>query len=247
MTLQHAPEHGAVSHGEHTFPYTITRSRKRRKTVGIVLGEGGAVRVSAPVKLSVADVQRIVQGKARWIARRTAEDAQRPAPIRFRTGETLPYLGRQVPLVVEAEDNERVHISLHQWTFRITVPESLRGERRREAIRAALTDWYKRRAADRIASRVHHWTPETGCRPRRLLIRDQRERWGSCAIDGTLRFNWRLVMTPPALLDYVVVHELLHLKVRSHAPSFWRRVEAVLPDYKERRARLIEAGRRLPI
>ncbi len=83
--------------------------------------------------------------------------------------------------------------------------------------------------------------------PPRVLIRDQRLRWGSCAPDGTLRFNWRVVMLKPSLIEYVVVHELAHLTHPNHSPSFWGLVTEVMPDAQERRARLREEGRTLPL
>ena len=81
----------------------------------------------------------------------------------------------------------------------------------------------------------------------RVLVRDQRQRWGSCAPDGTLRFNWRATMLPPALIEYVVVHELAHLTHRNHSTDFWGLVSEAMPDAQQRRQRLREAGRTLPL
>ena len=78
--------------------------------------------------------------------------------------------------------------------------------------------------------------------PSRVLIRNQRKRWGSCSSDGSIRLNWRVVMAEPALIDYVVVHELAHLDVMNHSPRYWKRVERVMPDYKARRKRLNDVG-----
>ena len=108
--------------------------------------------------------------------------------------------------------------------------------------------WYRARASERVPACVARWHPRLGRGPApRVLIRDQRQRWGSCAPDGTLRFNWRAVMLEPALIDYIVVHELAHLAVRSHSPEFWRIVTAAMPDAQHRRRRLREAGRSLPL
>lgn len=108
--------------------------------------------------------------------------------------------------------------------------------------------WYRGRAEERLPASVARWQPRLGrgSAPR-VLIRDQRQRWGSCAPDGTLRFNWRAVMLEPSLIDYIVVHELAHLSVRSHSPEFWRIVTAAMPDAQHRRRRLREAGRSLPL
>ena len=108
--------------------------------------------------------------------------------------------------------------------------------------------WYRARAGERVPACVARWHPRLGRGPApRVLIRDQRQRWGSCAPDGTLRFNWRAVMLEPALIDYIVVHELAHLAVRSHSPEFWRIVTGAMPDAQHRRRRLREAGRSLPL
>lgn len=108
--------------------------------------------------------------------------------------------------------------------------------------------WYRGRAEERLPDCVARWQPRLGrgSAPQ-VLIRDQRQRWGSCAPDGTLRFNWRAVMLEPSLIDYIVVHELAHLSVRSHSPEFWRIVTAAMPDAQHRRRRLREAGRSLPL
>ena len=122
------------------------------------------------------------------------------------------------------------------------------GGERRERIRRAVVAWYRARAGERVPACVARWQPRLGRGPApRVLIRDQRQRWGSCAPDGTLRFNWRAVMLEPALIDYIVVHELAHLAVRSHSPEFWRIVTAAMPDAQHRRRRLREAGRSLPL
>lgn len=108
--------------------------------------------------------------------------------------------------------------------------------------------WYRGRAGERLPACVARWQPRLGRGPApRVLIRDQRQRWGSCAPDGTLRFNWRAVMLEPSLIDYIVVHELAHLTVRNHSPEFWRIVSSAMPDAQHRRRRLREAGRSLPL
>ena len=227
-----------------------------------------------------------------------------PAPRRFVSGETLPYLGRNVRLIVEPSVSgaRSPEVRFDHWRFRIAVPPNLGdgfstgggvggvgtgiggagtgdgggvdgvgagvgndgvgdgfgagigadgagdGGERRERIRRAVVAWYRGRAEERLPACVARWQPRLGrgAVPR-VLIRDQRQRWGSCAPDGTLRFNWRAVMLEPSLIDYIVVHELAHLSVRSHSPEFWRIMTAAMPDAQHRRRRLREAGRSLPL
>ena len=127
-------------------------------------------------------------------------------------------------------------------------PEVLEGEERCQRIRRAVAEWYKGRAADRLWASVQRWWPRlgNGGEPK-LLIRDQRQRWGSCAPDGTLRFNWRVMMLEPSLVEYVIVHELAHLSVNNHSDDFWGLLASVLPDVEQRRRRLREAGKLIPL
>ena len=240
-------ERGSVRFGATTIPYAIIRSRRRKKTIEITLDPAEGVIVSAPVNVPSEDIARVVHRRAGWIVRKSTEAMLHPRPKQFVSGESLPYLGRQVRMFVDSSDVKRASVHFDHWTFRIVVPEQLAGEARRKAILAAVTAWYKRRAEGRLTARARVWSEKLGVAPTRVLTRDQRQRWGSCAPDGTIRFNWRVVMTEPSLIDYVVLHELLHLKVRNHGREFWAQMAAFMPDYKVRRSRLREFGPTLVI
>ena len=111
--------------------------------------------------------------------------------------------------------------------------------------RAALTQRYIAAAREYFPKRAAHFQQFTGGTYNRITIRDQKTRWGSCSAKGTLSFNWRLMLAPPAILDYVVVHELCHLTHMNHSPAFWQAVEAVCPDYRDSRRWLKEHGQEL--
>ena len=167
---------------------------------------------------------------------------------RFVSGETLPYLGRNVRLIVEPADVPSPDVRFDHWSFRIAVPIGLDESRRYDGIRKAIVRWYRQRAAQRLPRTVELWRKRMGWpETPGVLIRDQRQRWGSCAPDGTLRFNWRVAMVHPELAEYVIVHELAHLKVSSHSAEYWAQVSSLLPDAQQRRQRLREAGKMLPI
>ena len=159
-----------------------------------------------------------------------------------------PYLGRNVRMVVSPGDVRAPEVRFDHWRLMITVPRDIPEERRSESIRRAIVAWYQRRAEVRVKASVVRWWPRFGGRTQfQVLIRDQRQRWGSCAPDGTLRFNWRVAMLRPDLAEYVVVHELAHLKVRSHSAEFWGLLSQSMPDAQQRRQRLREVGRSLPM
>ena len=240
-------ERGSVRFGESTIEFEVQRSQRRRKTVQITV-DGGGVQVAAPVTTPADELRRIVRKRAAWIMRRSTAETLAAAPKRFVSGETLPYLGRNVRLLVEHADVRSVSVRFDHWRFRVTVPTGASDCERYAGVRRALVAWYRKRASARLLISVERWWPRLGHGDRpQVLIRDQRRRWGSCAPDGTLRFNWRAMMLEPALVEYIVVHELAHLSIKNHGPDFWGLVARAMPDAQQRRQRLREAGHLLPL
>ena len=128
---------------------------------------------------------------------------------------------------------------LEDGRFRVLVPQGMEDRERYEAVYAAFVSWYKERAEEKITKCVDYWWPMVGRKKKpRVIVRDQRRQWGSCAYDDTLRFNWRLIMLEPDLVEYVVAHELAHVRVRSHSARFWDRVSDMVGDYERRREQL---------
>ena len=236
-----------IRFGDSTIEYEVRRSQRRKKTIQITV-DGSGVQVAAPWATPDSDLQAIVRKRAPWILTHASGALLEAAPKRFVSGETLPYLGRNVRVIISENDVRVPQVRFDHWQFQVSVPQGLRDEERYERIRRAVVEWYRGRAAARVQSSVDRWWPRLGHQDcPHVLIRDQRQRWGSCAPDGTLRFNWRAVMLEPALLEYVVVHELVHLKVKNHSSEFWGQLSNAMPDAQRRRQRLREAGRALPL
>ena len=239
-------ERDNVRIGDTVIEYEIRRSERRRKTVQIKI-DGGVVQVAAPSATPDTELRAIVRQRASWILEHISEAVPEPATKRFVSGETLPYLGQHVPMVIECADVRWPQVRLDRQIFRIAVPGDLDDGERDEQIERAVVAWYAARAAERFPAGVDRWWPRLGSGARsQVLIRDQRRRWGSCASDGTLRFSWRGMMLEPALIEYIVVHELAHLTVKNHSPDFWKLVTRAMPDVQQRRKRLREASRTLP-
>ena len=238
---------GSVRFGNTTIGYEVWRSERRKKTVQITV-DGGGVQVLAPANTPDKELQAIVRKRAAWILNQATDAALEAIPKRFISGETLPYLGRNVKLIVEPADVPAPQVQFDHWRFRVVIPDGLKEEERYPRIRRVVVDWYRGRADERLRSGVQRWWSRlgNGVEPK-ILIRDQRQRWGSCAPDGTLRFNWRVIMLEPSLVEYVVVHELVHLGISNHSDDFWRLMAGVLPDVDHRRRRLREVGRTLPL
>ena len=240
-------ERDSIRFGDTTIEYQVRRSHRRKKTVQVTV-DGGGVRVAAPMETPDEDLLKLVRRRASWILNHASDGILTVAPKRFVSGETLPYLGRNVRMVLEVADVRAPEVRFDHWRFSIKVPRDLPDATRYERTRKAIVAWYRRRASIRLPAGVKKWLPRFGGgEPPDVLIRDQRQRWGSCAPDGTMRFNWRVMMLEPALVDYVIVHELAHLIIRNHSDHYWKLVARVMPDVQERRRKLRQAGQMLPL
>ncbi len=239
-----AAETSTVTWGGTHLQYAIRRSARRRKTVAVTVDPAGSVLVVAPEHLAVARLDAIVTRKAEWIARRLRRaegHGPRAAPREFVSGESVLYLGRHYRLKVHP--NETGPARLRGGWLHVPAPA---GAPPAAHVRASLVSWFRRHAAERLPERVEAWRARAGVLagvpPPRVVVADQRKRWGSCDHRGTIRLNWRIVQAPMRLVDYVVVHELVHLRHRGHGRDYWQAVGRVMPDYERRREELRRCG-----
>ena len=155
------------------------------------------------------------------------------------TAQAFSYLGRQYRLKVIRSDSERnKKCKLVGGRFVVTISHHLNGEKAKEHVKKALSDWYFKRAEEKIPERVNIYIKRLGKQPEKIEIKNHKKRWGSCSRNGVVRFNWKIVMAPVTVLDYVLVHELCHLIYPHHSDQFWKKVGAIIPDYDKRRNRL---------
>jgi predicted metal-dependent hydrolase len=197
--------------------YTLRRSPRARQ-VRVSVENDGAVRVTLPKRAPLRAADEAVRELAPWIERRRRTLARVAAEL-ARTPGTVPYLGRELRLVTEPGRTR-----VHRHGASLLVPSD-------PAV--ALERWYRRAARGEIAPRLDAAVARAGTAYSRLTIRGQRTRWGSCSQAGAMSFNWRLLLAPEAVLDYVVEHEVCHLEVMDHSPRFWRLLESRVPDWRE--------------
>ncbi len=232
--------------GSTVIEYTLRRSRRRRKTVEIAVDPVDGVLVAAPAFATNAEVESIVRRRAPWIVRRLAavENGDGAAPRReWVTGETVLYLGRQYRLrFVDGDGLIPSAVRLTGRWLEVRLAEPGKETAEKQHVIQAVEQWYRKRAESKLRQRVDLYAPRLGVRPKEVLVRSQTKRWASCSPDGTLRFNWRIVMAPLSLVDYVVVHELCHLRYPSHDKRFWLLLATVIPDCEERRNALRQNG-----
>jgi len=194
--------------------------------------DASGVEVVVPRRMALRHVEPFVQQKARWIERtlrrfREAEDAL-PAP-ELEHGGVVPYLGRELFLRVSVEPGRvRDHVARRGDVLHVKVGQS--GD---QPVRDALERWYRKRARVEVAARLDAAVRRAGTRYTRLTIRSQRTRWASCSSNGAMSFNWRLLLAPEPILDYVVEHEVAHLEVLDHSARFWKLLASRCPEYRE--------------
>jgi predicted metal-dependent hydrolase len=214
------------------IPYTVRRSgRARRVRVNVHAHTG--VEVVLPARAPERAAAAAVRELRPWIERRLDEAQEVLARIAARAG-SVPYLGAPLQLVHEAGRTR-----VHRRGERLLVPAG--------DARAALERFYRRSARAEIAPRLDRAAALTGSSYRDLSIRGQRTRWASCSADGRMSFNWRLLLAPERVLDYVVWHEVCHLEILDHSPRFWALLERRWPGYREDRDWLSRHGATLVI
>ena len=220
--------------------YTLVRSRRR--TIGLEIRPDATLVVRAPTRAPVWYVESILRQKAGWISAKLALVRSRASLVPrhdFLTGERFPYLGQDWPFVVVAFQKQPLTFDATTG-FTLDVAAFDRGE-------VVFEEWYRSRARELLADRVRHYAPMVGVAVPRLRITGAQRRWGSCSTSGTVSFAWRLIMAPMDVIDYVVVHELAHLREMNHSRRFWTIVAAAMPDYDVRRRWLRDHGGMLTI
>ena len=205
------------------------RRSARRRSVQITVDRGGELILTAPEECAPSTMTSFVREKKFWIYTKLAEKDALPsrAPAKkYVTGEGFPYLGRSYRLLLVKRQD--VPVKLTGGRFMMHRDEVEHG-------RARMIEWYSARGQDWIQNRAEPFARRLGVKPTGFRVQNLGYRWGSCTSSGTLNFHWRTMLLPPSIVDYVIVHELVHLLEPHHTPKFWSRVERILANYAERR------------
>jgi hypothetical protein len=227
----------------HVVAYAFRRARRR--SIGFVVGPEGLI-VSAPRWVGRAEIEEALRAKARWILRKLQEQHERArrleqARVVWRDGATVPFLGQTVTVVVDPRVTGALlqpgleplpgvpHLTLHVGLPHAAAPEQLR---------EAVQSWLQRQARRIFEERCALFADRLGVRVRRLSLSSASTRWGSASADGSIRLNWRLVHFGLPVVDYVVAHELAHLREMNHSAAFWQVVRSVVPDVEAARGAL---------
>lgn len=211
--------------------------RAKRRTIALILERDGSLTVRAPRRATLQDIHGFITEKTDWIIRsREKIKSVIPHPKKeYVDGERFLFIGTEYELRLVPPQRP---VLKFDGGFTLSTSARERGE-------AAFTKWYKSQAMSVFSKRVHHYATLHGFEPKQVKVNSAKTRWGSCTSTGTINFTWRLVMAPLEVIDYVVIHELVHLRVKNHSQKFWRAVEQLCPEYKSHRRWLREHGEKL--
>lgn len=239
-----APRRSIVLAGE-TVAFELKRSSRR--TVGFMIDDHG-LHVTAPKRLTLADVDNSVRAKQRWILdklheRRERRHIRESKAIVWQDGARLPYMGGEITLRLEQAARSHCWFDKVENELNVGVAPGLQEWQLVERVRR----WFESEAKRLLRERLDHYAPQLGVSYSSFSLTSANTRWGSCTVNGDIRLNWRLMHYPLALIDYVVAHELAHLKEMNHSPRFWAHVESVFPDYEGAKAALKKRSAELPL
>ncbi|HBW61468.1 MAG TPA: metal-dependent hydrolase [Comamonas kerstersii] len=217
--------------------YLLVRSSRR--SIGMEVSAQGLT-VRAPLRASHTVIESVLREKTRWILQKLSDRAVRvdsTPRVHWQDGSSMPFLGGELQLRLHPQaprTGELLSIGLQRWVLHLRAD----AEASAEQVRAVVAAWWLRHARQLLTERLQHYAPAMGVQWRSLRLSNARTRWGSAKADGSIMLNWRLLHYRLPVLDYVVIHELAHLRHMDHSPRFWAVVESVCPDYLQLRQAL---------
>ena len=234
-TFRHPRSQREIRFGEHLVAYELRRARRR--SIGFVVGPEGLT-VSAPRWVGLGDIESALHDKAAWILRKLHEQHDRArrldeARVDWKDGAEIPFLGRRIVLRLDPRARGALFVA-EAAELRLGLPHGAEPAQLRDTVQS----WLQRQARRVFEERCALYAERLGVRMKRLSLSSASTRWGSASADGSIRLNWRLVHFAMPVIDYVVAHELAHLKEMNHSPAFWDVVRSVLPQYEQARGAL---------
>jgi predicted metal-dependent hydrolase len=228
--------------GGQQIDYTLQRSTRR--TIGFVIGDSG-LRVTAPRWVLLGDIEQAIRVKEAWILAKLQQRYEHAAErarqqMEWRDGASLPYLGGALTLRLRPASTPAVAVHHDESTGELAV--HLPDGAEEQALKDIVREWLQRQAHALFAQRLPHYAVQLGVQYHAFRLTSARTQWGSCTAKGMIRLNWRLVHFSQAQIDYVIAHELAHLREMNHSPRFWALVESVFPDHAAARKVLRERG-----
>jgi len=235
-------ESGHVTIGQSKIRFSILRSKRRRRSIGLLVGREGDIQILAPARAGFAAIERLLHSHTDWINRKINRANRHRAlnpPPGFEAGQTISYRGERFTLRIAENSDEPYGCMINGTEIFVNLHNAgASPEEQREEIQLEMMLWYKKQAKIIFEERVVFWSGLTRLKPRRVIVSNARRQWGSCSAGNDVRLNWRLIMASRDILDYVIIHELCHIPHKDHSRRFWRLVENYIPNCKTLRKQL---------
>jgi predicted metal-dependent hydrolase len=232
------------------LPFTYQIRRSHRVASARIVVKPGLVEIVAPLQIPEHKLHKFVQAKQQWVTqallKMAASSPQNSGfvPSEYKSGAEMTYQGKAYPVTILPTKLKRVKIEFIDG-YRVHIPETMNPDEHKHQIREAVIRWMKKQTKQLVEQMVESHAAQKQLFPHSISIKTQKSRWGSCGIHNDININWLLIMAPKEVLEYVVVHELCHIKVKNHSSQFWSLVAEHLPDYQIRRNWLKKQGRSL--
>lgn len=227
------------------FPVEIIRT-SRRKTASIEVVDG-KVRAIVPTNLSEQRVIDLINTRKPLIRKKLRLHAAHQAvkPKEYVSGECITYLGKNYRLKLSSDGPDQV--KLRGGYFELGVKSDLIIEKQQEFVKKQLIDWHRSHAEKRLSEKTRRYAKILNVKPNTVSVTEYKSRWGSCSTKGDVGYNWKIIIAPHNIIDYVVVHELCHLIEHNHSPAYWKCVERIMPNYRESKKWLKANGTKLSV
>jgi predicted metal-dependent hydrolase len=216
------------------FDCTVIR-RDRKRTASIQVSPANEISIIIPKDLADEKIKSLIKRKTPWILSKIKFNQEVKYPHKakeFVNGEAFQYLGRNYRLKVMSGEKEGVDLKNGRLNVRISQGNSDSND---EKLKSLLTDWYIRNAEKKLKERILRFADRIGVSVTGIKLKSLKQRWGSCSKDGSIVFNWKIIIAPIAIVDYVVAHELCHMRYHDHSKEFWNLMQRVMPDYREKK------------
>ena len=219
-----------------TLPCSL-RYSNRRRTVQIRVPKADCLEIVAPSGMSWEKIQQLIETKHAWIRRqihRLETTVANPANASLTHGSTVLFQGAPHTLLLLADGTGKPKVTYAHCAISVHLSELI-GQDNDPDVYRSLKQWYTEQSQHHLLERTRYWAAQIGVNPHRISLRDQKTRWGSCSSRGSINYNWRIIMAPPEVLDYLVIHELSHMLHPNHSPAFWGEVSRWCSDYRNHR------------
>jgi predicted metal-dependent hydrolase len=218
----------------------------RKRSITISVKPNGKGSITAGVGCPRSAIEGFLDSKREWlqsISKKFESLREKYPRLTIEEGTELPLLGEPYKVSIQKSRRKTISLKVSEKNFIMELPDSeenLSALSTQEKLRQTLRKHYRKLGQELLARRVTYWVRQTGFAPKKLGFRSQKTRWGSCSHQGSVTLNWKLVCADPGVIDYVIIHELCHLKHLDHSKNFWRLVETFCPDWREKKKWLRE-------